>query len=115
MAKREPQPIRKTGPRPKFKNQEAREKYLIGLAYDLVEERLLNGTATSQETVHFLRMGSAKEQRDAKLEEMQIELMKAKKEALDSQKNIERMLEEGFAAYTSYQSPVTMEGEDLHE
>ena len=37
---------------------EAREQQLISAAYDLVEERILNGTATSQELVHFLKLGS---------------------------------------------------------
>ena len=37
---------------------EAREQQLISAAYDLVEERILNGTATSHELVHFLKLGS---------------------------------------------------------
>lgn len=32
---------------------EDREQQLIAAAYDLAEERILNGTATSQEIVHF--------------------------------------------------------------
>lgn len=101
----------------RFKNQEAYEQYMIGLAYDLVEERLLNGTATSQETTHLLKMGSAREQRAAKLEEMQIELMQAKKESLEANKRLENMWTEGFEALKSYLSPATasLGGEDDHE
>ena len=33
---------------------EARENQMIALAVDLVEQRLLDGTASSQETTHFL-------------------------------------------------------------
>ena len=40
---------------------EAREGQLIALATDLVEQRLRDGTATSQEVVHFLRLGSMRE------------------------------------------------------
>ena len=40
---------------------EGRENELISMAYDLVAQRLKDGTATSAETVHFLKMGSAKE------------------------------------------------------
>ena len=40
---------------------EARENQMISLAMDLVEQRLLNGTASSQETTHFLKLGTAKE------------------------------------------------------
>ena len=32
---------------------EARENQLIALAVDLVEKRLIEGTASSQETTHF--------------------------------------------------------------
>ena len=34
---------------------EARENQLISLATDLVEQRLLDGSASSQETRHFLK------------------------------------------------------------
>ena len=37
---------------------EARENQMIALAVDLVEQRLLDGTASSQETTHFLKLGS---------------------------------------------------------
>ena len=39
---------------------EARENQLISLAVDLVEQRLIDGTASSQETTHFLKLGSMK-------------------------------------------------------
>lgn len=101
--------------RPSFKNQDAYEQYLIGLAYELVEQRILNGTATSQETTHFLKMGSARERRAAELERMQIELMQAKKEAIESQRRMESLYEEAIKAARSYSSPVTMGGPDAHE
>ena len=41
---------------------EARENQLIALAVDLVEQRLIDGTASSQETTHFLKLGSTKNQ-----------------------------------------------------
>ena len=43
---------------------EARENQLISLAIDLVEQRLIDGTASAQETTHFLKLASRK----AKLE-----------------------------------------------
>jgi len=101
--------------RPSFRTQDAYEQYMTGLAYALVEQRLLDGTATSQETTHFLRIGSAREKRAARKEEMEIELMQAKKEAIETQKKIESLYEEAIRAATSYSSPVTMGGPDLHE
>ena len=45
---------------------EARDNQLIALAYNLVEKRLLEGTASSQETTHFLKLGSARERQELK-------------------------------------------------
>lgn len=101
--------------RESFRNQEAYEQYMIGLAYNLVEQRLLDGTATSQETVHFLRMGSAKERRAARHEEMEIELMETKKAVLESQQKVEELYVDAINAVKSYASPVTMGGPDAHE
>lgn len=39
---------------------EARENQLIAKAYDLAEKRLNDGSATAQEVVHFLKLGSYK-------------------------------------------------------
>lgn len=57
---------------------EAREKQCIALAFDLVEKRLREGTATSQETTHFLKLGS-------KYTELELEILKSKKEKLDAE------------------------------
>lgn len=37
---------------------EARQNQLIALATDLVEKRLIEGTASSQETTHFLKLAT---------------------------------------------------------
>ena len=39
---------------------EAREMQMAALAMDLVEQRLRDGTASSQETTHFLKLVSSK-------------------------------------------------------
>ena len=90
-------------PRPVL-TSEAREKRLIALSYDLVEKRLLEGTATSQETTHFLKLGSKKEKREEKLVAKQLELLDAKIEALKGQKDMQKLYEEAIAAFKSYRS-----------
>ena len=50
---------------------EARENQLVSLAMDLVEQRLLDGTASSQETTSILKMGTAKARLE--LEKLQVE------------------------------------------
>ena len=81
---------------------EAREQQLIGLAVDLVQQRLLNGTASSQETTHFLKLGSAKAQAERRLLEKQLELMDAKIAALESEKRSEELYKKAIAAMKLY-------------
>lgn len=81
---------------------EARENQLIALAYDVAEERLRNGTATSQEVVHFLRLGSVKERKELELLSKKIELDTAKTEALQSAKRIEDLYANAISAFRSY-------------
>lgn len=81
---------------------EARENQLIALAVDLVEQRLLNGTASSQETTHFLKLGSMKNQLEMKKLQEENKLLQAKTEALQSAKKSEELFEEAIKAMRSY-------------
>lgn len=85
---------------------EARENQLISLAYDVAEERLRNGTATSQEVVHFLRLGSIRERKELELIEEKIKLDTAKTEALKSAKRIEELYLDAINAFRSYSPSV---------
>ena len=58
----------------------ARERRLVGLAYDEAERRLKDGTASSEMICHFLRVGSSKEYLDQQLMAGKIELQAAKTE-----------------------------------
>lgn len=93
-----------TGPRKRrpATTPEARENQLISMAYDLVEQRLLDGTATSQETVHFLRLGSTKERIEKEILERQKELITAKTEALQSAKHVEELYANALDAMRKY-------------
>lgn len=81
---------------------EARENQMIALAMDLVEQRLLDGTASSQETTHFLKLGSSKAvlERDKLREENK--LLMAKTEQLQSMKRSEELMEEAIKAFRNY-------------
>lgn len=81
---------------------EARENQLISLAYDLVEQRLLDGTAKAQETVHFLKLGSTKERIEKEILERQKELITAKTEAIQSAKRVEELYENALNAMKIY-------------
>ena len=81
---------------------EARENQLISLAVDLVEKRLREGTASSQETTHFLKLASTKSRIEKEILEKQKELITAKTEALQSQKRIEELYSEALNAMRTY-------------
>lgn len=89
---------------------ERREDQLIALAYDLVEERIRNGTATSQETVEFLRRGSTKARLEKEIMEENVKYLKARTEAMESAKRVEELYGEAMKAFRSYQG--TPEGKD---
>lgn len=84
------------------KTLEGRQNQMINLSYDLVEKRLRNGDATSQETTHFLKLGSTM----AKLEEEQlrarVELLQGQVEQLRSNARLEEKYDEAIAAMRSY-------------
>lgn len=81
---------------------EAREGQMISLAMDLVEQRLRDGTATSQETTHFLRLASQRDEMERALMEKELELKAAKTEAIKSQAKIEQLYEQALKAMQRY-------------
>ena len=88
-------------PRPAL-TPEGRENQLIALAVDLVEQRLLDGTASSQETTHFLKLGSMKSRLEMEKLQRENELLRAKTEALESSKRVEELYSEAIEATRRY-------------
>lgn len=81
---------------------EARENQLIALAVDLVEQRLLDGTASSQETTHFLKLGSMKNRLEMEKLKEENKLLQAKTESIQSAKRVEELYAEAINAMRSY-------------
>lgn len=81
---------------------EARENQLIALAVDLVEQRLLDGTASSQETTHFLKLGSMKNKLEMEKLQEENRFLKAKTEALQSSKRMEELYLDAIKAMRRY-------------
>lgn len=93
------EPIRK---RPPSRTPEGRENRLVALAMDLVEKRLMEGTASSQETTHFLKLGTTTHKIEKEILEQQKELITAKTESLKSNKVIEELYTLAINAMKSY-------------
>ena len=62
---------------------EAEENQCIHLAMQRAKEQLMDGTASSQVIVHFLKLGSSKEKIEKEILERQKELITAKKQTGD--------------------------------
>lgn len=81
---------------------EARENQLISLAIDLVEQRLLDGTASSQETTHFLKLATSKAKLEKERFELENELIKAKTQNLRDQADMKTLYADAIAAMRRY-------------
>ena len=81
---------------------ESRENQMIALAVDLVQQRLLDGSASSQETTHFLKLGSMKNQLEMEKLREENKLLKAKTESIQSAKRVEELYAEAINAMRRY-------------
>lgn len=96
--------------RAKAFNPNVREKEMMALAFDLVEQRLRDGTATSQETTHFLKLATQQAKLETKRLEKDIELADAKIDALKAEKQAGELYEQAINAIRTYVSPATFAG-----
>ena len=80
---------------------------LAAKAYDLAEEQIEGGTASSQVITHFLKVGSRREQLDLMRTEHEIELMEVKKAALERETHVEELFTAAIAAMKSYSGSQT--------
>lgn len=81
---------------------EARENQMIALAMDLVEQRLRDGTASSQETTHFLKAASNKHKLEMERLRLENELVAAKTKAIANAEEIKVLYEEALKAMRRY-------------
>lgn len=89
-------------PLPPATTPEARENQLIGLAVDLAEQQLRDGTASAQVITHYLKLATTKERLEQELLRKDLALKEAKTEALQSAKRIEELYDNAIAAMRHY-------------
>ena len=81
---------------------EAQEQYMINLTMQLVERRLREGTASSAETTHFLKLATMKADLEKKKLEEENKLLRAKTETLQNAQHSEELYEKVIAAMKKY-------------
>lgn len=92
---------------------EARENQMINYAINLAEKQLLEGTASSQVITHYLKLGTSKTMLEKEKLEQENKLLKAKTEALESQKEVEALYREAITAMRIYSGTEGDSNEDL--
>lgn len=95
-----------------------REQQLISLAVDLVEQRLRDGTASAQETVHYLKLASSKTKVDLERAKLENELIRAKTQNLKDQADMKTLYLNAIEAmkrYSGHGSSDYKEGDEYDE
>nr|DAK73486.1 MAG TPA: hypothetical protein [Caudoviricetes sp.] len=91
---------------------EGREDRCIALAFDLVEQRLIDGSASSQETTHFLKLGTEKYKYETQKLAGEVKLTDAKTDMIASSTNMEQLVKDAIKVMTEYQGREPEESEE---
>ena len=81
---------------------EARESQLIAAAEKLAERQMQDGTASAQVITHYLKLGSSREQLERQKLAGEVELQKAKIEAMASGMRMEELYIKAINAMKVY-------------
>lgn len=92
---------------------EARENQLISLAFDLAEEKLKDGSASSQLITHFLKLITTREQLENDRLRAELEVANAKVEHMKSQSTSKDLYEKALRAFCTYSGTNFEEEDDL--
>lgn len=101
MSRKKTEDLESHNPAP-AKTVEEREDQMIGLAVDLAEQQLRDGTASAQVITHFLKLGTSKANLEKEKLERENELLRAKTDSLQSNKRIEELYVNALAAMKTY-------------
>lgn len=97
--KKDDKPTRRSPP---ARTPEARENQMIAKAMALAEQKLNDGTASSQIIVEYIRRGSAKERLENEMRTEQVKLIRAKTQAIESEAKSEERYNQAIEAMKMY-------------
>lgn len=93
---------------------EARQMQLVNLAYDLLEKRLLDGSATSQEVTTMIKYGTTKAQLELDIMRSQRDLMDAKRESINASMQNDEMFKEAIRMMGIYSGENFQDDSELY-
>lgn len=91
---------------------EGREAQLVSFAFDLAAKRIQEGSASAQEIVHFLKLGSSRERLDQQKIKLENDLLRAKQVQIESQAVAESMYRDALNAMRRYSGQDPAEVQD---
>lgn len=97
------------------KGDQARENFLINLAFEEAVRRLTNGTASSQIITTLLNMASSKTKLELEKLKSDLKVAEAKIETMAKQQTSADIYEEALAAFKSYSGQQEEEDYDNEE
>src|SRR3954454_802461 len=92
-----------------------RELQLSDAAFDLAEEQIRNGTASSQVITAAMKFGSTRERLEQERMRHEVELMEVKKEQLEGQKKVEELYVNALEAMRGYSGLTSVPDEEFEE
>lgn len=95
-------PRKPSAPSNKLMDPENREQQLVGYAIDLAEKQLKEGTASSSVITHFLKIASSREHIERELLNKQMEVMEAKAQTLNRDRDVKELTEAALNAMKTY-------------
>lgn len=98
---REPAEPRKPR-RPPATTPEAQENRMINLAVNLAEKQLREGTASAQVTVHYLKLGTTREQLEQDKLASENALLRARVQQLSSAGEMKSLIQDALTAMRTY-------------
>ena len=91
---------------------EQKENYLINLAIDLVERHLLEGSATSQEIIHFLKLATTREKLENERLRSDLKVAEAKIKQIEMGDRVAELYENAVKAMSLYSGKHFEEDDD---
>ena len=87
---------------PPASSPEDRENQMISLAVNLAAKQLQEGTASSQVIVHYLKLGSTRNQLEMEKIKYETAMLQAKKDALNKSGQLQELMANALEAFRSY-------------
>ena len=88
--------------RPPARTPEEEENYMISIAVQAAEKKILEGNASSQLLCHYLKLATQKERLEKEKLENEITLLRAKTEAIASAKQMDEIYTAAIRAMGLY-------------